>query len=297
MSFHIVFASVALLRLSTLESTSFAANVRIKPKQLDVYVIVPALYSPYIVGTYHHIGPAFDSALEDIQRSFGALRVKTSVISSLALNITDCKQWSDNVERLVAETYYHLVAAAQTTAKSVEQRPSPSRSEIQYQTGTSSCLEAAQLARLAREWNIVFVNSVESLDSWLRLLYPTRITTTVNTVSTFVKISFDFMQKFCWRTVLILVDRGSNPFFEPLEKFLLAELSDSKGYQVHYLTIDSAHPPVNYQHVLQLLQQTSQVCFFLGHSDRLRALLIVASSINMTNGEYVRLHIFVGLRN
>ncbi|OWA50056.1 putative Atrial natriuretic peptide receptor 3 [Hypsibius exemplaris] len=150
----------------------------------------------------------------------------------------------------------------------------------------AGCLEAYPTNRLVAGWNTLMITSaVNGAILRNKVLSPTWITGSCVSLVNYLKLFANLFEHFDWKTLFLIVDSTANPVYLDLNPSLVSVIGKMKDSQLTSVKIDS-NRGVDFAPILTHFRSASRVMIFLGHGQPLRQLMLKASELSMTNGEY-----------
>ncbi|OQV20906.1 hypothetical protein BV898_04981 [Hypsibius exemplaris] len=147
---------------------------------------------------------------------------------------------------------------------------------------TPGGVDITNVMQLTASWNILYISTLASDKSEYRLPAPAVLGTTYISLPSIGMAFTNCLALNKWSTALIVIDSDSPPFY----RLIAREIDGGVSSLIHKYSIAS-RTRETFRDVLSYFRTISRVLFFLGRADLLRRLLIEASSLNMTNGEFV----------
>ncbi|OQV12419.1 hypothetical protein BV898_13295 [Hypsibius exemplaris] len=240
---------------------------------LNVQIFSVVFAYPILLGSLPYVGPAFDTAREDILQLHPKLNISHDFLVS-SPECRTCPDWSRNSENALAAFYYKKIG---TRLRDVTLFLVP------------GCEDMNGVAQFATQLDKLILSSVISAGNIAdRTTWPTWITTTILSTSTFARTIDNIVDLYNWRHLTIVSHASGNSFGPVFSAYLSNHFSKSK-YQIYFYTIESTTSPVAYQNLLRKISALSRVVFYFGEATQLRQLMTTAGLQNMTNGEYVYL--------
>ncbi|OWA54471.1 hypothetical protein BV898_18873 [Hypsibius exemplaris] len=118
--------------------------------------------------------------------------------------------------------------------------------------------------------------------------WPSWVTTTANSKTSFRTVFVNLITMFDWRISSHVCDVNGNPFFEDFSGYITRLTQTTMpNVQVNRFVFDSRKVGMDYGKLLQVVKDSGRVIFYLGHAQPLHKLLIAAAELNMTQGDYV----------
>ncbi|GAV02926.1 hypothetical protein RvY_13429 [Ramazzottius varieornatus] len=236
-------------------------------KNLEVVTLGQVTFSH--AGSMHYLSPTFDAAAERFRARYnGTFYLKhTHLIDP---NVTNCVELVAQSEFLLAEWYHRK----------------RSKADI-YVFLSPVCSEMEAVNHLLANWDILMI-STQGTDPTIlhnKLLSPTWITTSPIPRSPALQVFTTILTRFQWRNIYLVHDTSSGSGYALVLGFLLKALQ-AKSFEVVTASVSSRRS-TDFSAELRLFQRVSRVLIFLGHGEPFRQLMIQASRLNMTNGEYV----------
>ncbi|OWA51025.1 hypothetical protein BV898_15527 [Hypsibius exemplaris] len=251
-----------------------SSNFNTTGRVLQVEIITMALTYPLRLGVLAYVGPAFDSARNDIRNKYPLLNVTQTLIHGGNAPYSD---WLAQYENILAFYYYR-------------KRPfSPERLPDVTAIVMAGADDTIGVGQFATQLDKLFITSVaQAPDVRNKEKWPTWITTSGISRTAFRMMFENLVRMFSWSIVSIVCDVNSNSFFENVSDYIKQVLlSTLPNAQVTRLVFDSRKSDMDYEKLLQFIKNTSRVVLYWGHSGALHKLLITAARINMTQGDYV----------
>ncbi|XP_055350045.1 uncharacterized protein LOC129596724 [Paramacrobiotus metropolitanus] len=150
---------------------------------------------------------------------------------------------------------------------------------------------AVELARLCTQWDALWISMVGSspITRSQRWQYPTGIFTAYYRMPDAAELFTQLLNKFNWTSVNIIIDNSSPAFYAELGALVVTHLKDERHirYTVWTIYAQSGLPFADFPSILEKIRATSRVVLYFGLGPTLREFLFTASSMEMTNGEYV----------
>ena len=91
-----------------------------------------------------------------------------------------------------------------------------------------------------------------------RQLYPTFLSSSPSGYMPLLSAYLEMMTKFSWRSAVIIVDVGPNPYYIDFGNALLKTFTLQEGYQIDHLKFNSSHQASDYELLLSRAQRTSR---------------------------------------
>ncbi|OQV17065.1 hypothetical protein BV898_08782 [Hypsibius exemplaris] len=187
---------------------------------------------------------------------------------------------------ILAEWYYRLWA--------------PGRVMVLVTPGdpTSECWTDAQTVyRLAASWNTLIMNTGGGVDLvGKRSLLPTTFSTASANMPSFAAVALNLIKLYKWSSVFIVHDVSANVALAnkaAATQVFTALQTGAYGRVDSVLRNINSSGFVDYHALLTDFRSISRILFYYGRPVQLRELLITASSLKMTNGDFV----YIGLQS
>ncbi|OWA51022.1 hypothetical protein BV898_15524 [Hypsibius exemplaris] len=250
-------------------------NFNITGRVLQVEVITLAVIYPLMLGGLAYVGPAFDSARDDIRNKYPMLNFTQTIIYRDNLSYLD---WLSEYENVLALYYYRIRRFSPENPPDVTAFVMPGADA--YVTGVGRF--ATELDKLVLT-SVAQASDFRNKDKW-----PTWITTGSISRAAIRTLFENLVKLYNWQTSSIICDVNSNSIFEAYSAYIRQVLqAATANAQVNRYVFDSRRIDMDYEKLLQLVKDTSRVIFYWGHANALHKLLIAAFRINMTEGDYV----------
>ncbi|XP_055349780.1 atrial natriuretic peptide receptor 1-like [Paramacrobiotus metropolitanus] len=187
-------------------------------------------------------------------------------------SIRDCYDAGANVQ-LVADYYYRNVWDDNNIMTMI----------------TPGCGDAFDLAKLAREWNVLMIGtSMSYLELRSRRHYPTYISVSAMQSGVIAQAVRTFALYYRWHALAALYDtQGLTSYFDAVE-FLKWEMQ-TKTWPLEVLPVPFNSSAANFDPVTQLkgIRSRVRVIFLSLNASLVRTMMLAAKDLSMTNGEYV----------
>ncbi|OQV12431.1 hypothetical protein BV898_13307 [Hypsibius exemplaris] len=241
---------------------------------LNVQIFSVVFAYPILLGSLPYVGPAFDTAREEITQLHPKLNISHDFLVS-SPECRTCLDWSRDSENALAAFYYGKIG---TRPRDVTLFLIP------------GCDDMNGVAQFATQLDKLILSSVISAGNIAdRATWPTWITTTILSTSTFARTIKNIIDLYSWRNLAIVSHANGNSFGPVFAAYMNNHFSRSSKYQIYFHTIESRTSPAAYQNLLRNISVLSRVVFYFGEATQLRQLMTTAGLQNMTNGEYVYL--------
>ncbi|XP_055338422.1 atrial natriuretic peptide receptor 1-like [Paramacrobiotus metropolitanus] len=250
---------------STLVNSTYLCSV------LNIEIVTLTIIQPVLLGALTYLGPAYIKGLQRTRQRHPSL------------NITQTVLWDPSYrtcQDLQADGVNKITAHVAKTYKS-------SNSDPCFITVLmwGGCSEVLEINPIARELDLFMLTSVASMpDLRKKRLSPTWITTTVNSMLTYVNVYVELARMFSWTSLAIITDNGANPYFPQLVDSMYPQISP--GRQVYRENINTKEA-VDFRKILLHLNSFTRIFIYMGDPTGFRKLLLKATELNLTNGEHV----------
>ncbi|OWA55155.1 hypothetical protein BV898_19542 [Hypsibius exemplaris] len=239
-------------------------------------VNIALMYWPLIMAGYPRLGPAFDSATEEIAATFPSLNVTQVYLKDSSTEGT-FDDWLTyyNPEKTLAEYFFAAEKSGRT----------PPNITIFLMTGVVA-ENSLPTAQVSAELDTLLMTIV--LCPVAEGIWPTWRTVTVLPIMTISRFYQVMLERFHWSHFTLIWDTTANNFFTMFADAAHNYLAKNSKSQMMYLNFNSQiYSAADYAHVMLKISEYSRVILYAGHSEPLQALMTAAAKLNMTNGEYV----------
>ncbi|XP_055345558.1 atrial natriuretic peptide receptor 1-like [Paramacrobiotus metropolitanus] len=230
-----------------------------------------------LMGRLQLVGPAVDLAVEEINSKYaGVFSIRRTFLYDV--NSASCGDLLASEVDLIASSYY---------------RAFERKSKLTALIYPGCFDQSAQILWLTKEWNfLTIVGSVQALTK----SFPQAVVTAYANSTPYGRLIVALLMKYKWTDVYIVYDSSpSRTQFRMLALGAVDAVKTIKGFKFNIAVrpVDCVHN-ATFTEALKDFRRQSRVLIFFGNNDFVRTLLIEASTLNMTDGEYVYITINSG---
>ncbi|OQV14078.1 hypothetical protein BV898_11742 [Hypsibius exemplaris] len=236
---------------------------------INLDIVSPGVIGNYTASSINLSGPAFDVSISRLRERFLA-HFNISHTFLYNYSILNCVDFQNEVQNMLARWYYTV-----------------DRSESVTVIMTPGCIESAQLNELAATWNVLLISTANSAPAIRdKAKSPSWVTTNLFPSSYYGEIFNQLIVFHNWTSIDILLDRGSTGSYVLMFSLTIAVLENRKMRATNR-DYNSSSGEFEFPAFLQRVSTRNRILLFLGSPNELRKLLVAASWMNMTNGDYV----------
>ncbi|OQV21357.1 hypothetical protein BV898_04566 [Hypsibius exemplaris] len=191
---------------------------------LNVRVFSVVFLYKVLLGSLPYVGPAFDTAQEDIARLYPKLNLTMEFLRSYP-DYQTCPEWTMESDNAIAAYYYDKMTTG--------------NSDVTLFL-LPGCNDVIGVAQFATQLDKLIISSVSSAGNIRdRDVWPTWITTTILSMSTYRYAYEKILDLYDWRDFVIVSDVRSNSFYPLFASYMYKFFSASAKYQVYNFEIDN----------------------------------------------------------
>ncbi|XP_055348086.1 atrial natriuretic peptide receptor 1-like [Paramacrobiotus metropolitanus] len=240
---------------------------------LDVHLVTLGYMTPAnTFASNAYIGPAIDYAVKNMNHPMKyaqTLRVDNTYLTDS--NYSSCAALGLHADDIVGRWYYNL----NRTKDAV------------YVLIAPACLEDSTVNYMAANWDLLLISTVSaSYKIRDRERNPTWISTAYVSSSQYGEFYDQLLAQYHWTSVVILVDVAGLPSQLSLAYSVQRIIEQTPGRLVVRQNVSSRRG-IDFERELMEFSWRSRIMLVFMHPVYLRQLLIQASRLNMTNGDYV----------
>ncbi|OQV15260.1 hypothetical protein BV898_10494 [Hypsibius exemplaris] len=248
-------------------------------------IVVVAFGSPVTVGlgALSRSTVVWEMAVADLAQKYGdALN-----ISYIFVPAVTCLAVCEKGEDVLSGWYYTLQRPGRVLVflNNGADLATPGGYRSRYPSLPDCNANDISLYMLSAQWNVLAVNSLTSIEID-RTILPTTLSLGFLRTPSYVRLCQNLLTMYNWTSMFILLDKGSVPI-NTFVASALAERLNNSGRVTFVLRTVLSNANTTFRDNLIELRSFSRILFFFGHAAKLRQLLVTASSMNMTNGQYV----------
>ncbi|GAV00678.1 hypothetical protein RvY_11496-1 [Ramazzottius varieornatus] len=241
-------------------------------RPVRVEVITMLLFYPNSMGALPLTGPAYDTALDDIKKTYSATLTVTNNLLTDPRYAT-CNEWSTDTDRAIAEYYFRH----ETRWNSAD---------ILVFAGSHSDCNAKSLVYFATQLRRLVLSSIFAFASSSdKTKWPTWISVSSDSLDILAQTHLSLLVTYNWTSLSIICDTSSPSTYCFLAGNLYSRLTLRTNFRV---TLSEVNVTAGgYMDFLHKTTTHSRVILYSGHSTPFRSFMLAARSLNLTNGEYV----------